>query len=88
MVQWLPAKFVLSGVRLSATAWTVAHQAPLSVGFLRQEYWSGLPFPSPLQGIFLTQGSNPHLLCRQILSHRATWEAHFTQHRLIHAVAL
>jgi len=27
--------------------WTVAHQAPLSVGFSRQEYWSGLPFPSP-----------------------------------------
>ena len=31
----------------SATPWTVAHQAPLSVGFFRQEYWSELPFPSP-----------------------------------------
>ena len=31
----------------SATPWTVAHQAPLSMGFPRQEYWSGLPFPSP-----------------------------------------
>ena len=30
-----------------ATPWTVACQAPLSVGFSRQEYWSGLPFPSP-----------------------------------------
>ena len=30
-----------------ATPWTVAHQAPLSMGFFRQEYWSGLPFPSP-----------------------------------------
>ena len=29
------------------TPWTVAHQAPLSVGFSRQEYWSGLPFPPP-----------------------------------------
>ena len=29
------------------TSWTIAHQAPLLVGFLRQEYWSGLPFPSP-----------------------------------------
>ena len=29
------------------TLWTVAHQAPLSMGFPRQEYWSGLPFPSP-----------------------------------------
>ena len=31
----------------SATQWTVAHQAPLSMGFSRQGYWSGLPFPSP-----------------------------------------
>ena len=38
---------VLSHVRLFATPWTVAHQAPLSMGFSRQEYWSGLPFPSP-----------------------------------------
>ena len=30
-----------------ATPWTAAHQAPLSVGFSRQEYWSELPFPSP-----------------------------------------
>ena len=37
----------LSRVRLFATSWTVAHQAPLSMGFSRQEYWSGLPFPSP-----------------------------------------
>ena len=37
----------LSHVRLFATPWTVAHQAPLSMGFSRQEYWSGLPFPSP-----------------------------------------
>ena len=37
----------LSHVRLIATPWTVAYQAPLSTGFPRQEYWSGLPFPSP-----------------------------------------
>ena len=37
----------LSHVRLFATPWTVAHQAPLSMGFSRQEYWSGLSFPSP-----------------------------------------
>ena len=44
----------------------VARQAPLSMGFSRQKYWSGLP--SLLQGIFLTQGLNPGLLhCRQIL---------------------
>ena len=38
---------LLSRVRLFATPWTVARQAPLSMGFSRQEYWSGLPFPSP-----------------------------------------
>ena len=38
---------LLSRVRLFATPWTVAHQAPPSMGFSRQEYWSGLPFPSP-----------------------------------------
>ena len=37
----------LSRVRLYATPWTVAYQAPPSMGFSRQEYWSGLPFPSP-----------------------------------------
>ena len=37
---------LLSRVRLFVTPWTVAHQAPLSMGFSRQEYWSGLPFPS------------------------------------------
>ena len=36
-----------SPVRLFVTQWTVAGQAPLSVAFPRQEYWSGLPFPSP-----------------------------------------
>ena len=32
---------------LQPTLWTVAHQVPLSIGFSRQEYWSGLPFPPP-----------------------------------------
>ena len=44
-------------VRLFATLWTVACQTPLSTGFSRQEYWSGLPFPPP--GDLPTQGSNP-----------------------------
>ena len=38
---------VLSHVRLFATPWTVVHQAPLSMKFSKQEYWSGLPFPIP-----------------------------------------
>ena len=37
----------LSQVRLLATPWTVAYQAPPFMGFSRQEHWSGLPFPSP-----------------------------------------
>ena len=38
---------MLSRVRILATPRTIAHKAPLSMGFSRQEYWSGLPFPSP-----------------------------------------
>ena len=37
----------LSCVQLFATPWTVAYYAPLSMGFSRQDYWSGSPFPSP-----------------------------------------
>ena len=52
----------LSQVLLFATLWTVAPQAPLSMGFFRQ-YWSGSPFPSP--GDLPNQGLNLHLLnCR------------------------
>ena len=50
-----------SPVQLFAIPWTVARKAPLSMGFSRREYWSGLP--CLLQGIFLTQGSNSSLLC-------------------------
>ena len=60
----------LSHVRLCATPWTAAYQAPPSMGFSRQEYWSGVPLPSPtgegshslFQGTFLAQGWNPSLL--------------------------
>ena len=38
---------LLSHVQLFVTLWTVAHQGPLSMGFSRQEYWSGLPYPPP-----------------------------------------
>ena len=61
-------------VQLFATLLTVAHQAPPSMGFSRQEYWSGLPVPSPgglpNPGIFPTQESYPDLpQCRQTLYH-------------------
>ena len=47
--------------RILCSLWTVAGQAPLSMGFSRNEYWVDSNFL--LQGIFLTQGSNLHLLC-------------------------
>ena len=38
--------------------WTVAHKAPLSMGFSRQEYWSGLPLPSPICSVVLGKRKN------------------------------
>ena len=69
---------LLSRVRLSATPWTVARQALLSMGFSRPESWSGSH--ALLQGIFQTQGCNLCLLCLPALAGgfftiRATWEA-------------
>ena len=56
----------LSRVRLFVIPWSVAYQVPLSMGFSRQEYWSGLPFPSP--GDLPDTGIEPEYLpCRQTL---------------------
>ena len=64
---------------LTVAPCTIAHQAPLSTEFSRQEYWSGLPFPSP------GESSQPwdriHVsfvscIVKQILYHSATWEPH------------
>ena len=68
-----------SHVQLFATPQTVAHQAPLSMGFSRPECWSGLPFPSP--GDLLHPGIKPTSLMSSPLAGRvfttsATWEAH------------
>ena len=64
----------LSRVRLFATPWTVAYQASLSMGFSRQEYWSGLPFPSP--GDLPNPEMNPCLPhCRQMLYHLSHQES-------------
>ena len=72
MCGWVRAQS-LSHVWLSATPRTAVRQAPLSLGFPRQESWSELPFPS--LGIFPTQGSNPGLLpCRWILYCWSTWD--------------
>ena len=54
------------------------HQAPLCIGFSRQKYWSGLPFPSP--GDLPDQELNPGLLhCRQILYHLSYEGSYFRQ---------
>ena len=48
ILEYLWHACVLSHIQLFATPWTVAHQAPLSVEFSKQENWSGLPFPPPV----------------------------------------
>ena len=50
----------LSGARLLATPWTAAYQAPPSMGFSRQEYWSGVPLPSPRGGSY--KGDNTYFI--------------------------
>ena len=69
-----------SCVRLSVTPWTVAHQAPLSIGFSRQESWSGLPCPPPGHlpdsGIKPASFMSPALPGDRFFSIRATWEAY------------
>ena len=69
---------LLSRIQFFATPWTVAHQAPLSVGFSLQEYWSGVIFPPP--GDFPDPGIEPMSLTSPALaggffSTSATWEA-------------
>ena len=69
-----------SCIQLFVTPWTVTRQAPLSMEFSGQEYWSGLPFPSP--GDFPSPGIEPASLLSPELTGRffttsATWEAQF-----------
>ena len=62
----------------SATPWTVARQAPLSTGFSRQQYWSGLPCPPPGDlpdlGIKFLSFTSP-ALANRFFANCATWEA-------------
>ena len=73
-----------SPVQLYATLWTVTHQASLSTGFSRQEYWSGLPFPSsgdlPDPGINPVSLMSPALQVGSLpLSHRKAQRASISQ---------
>ena len=69
----------LSRVQFFATLWAVAQQAPLSIGFSWQEWWSGLPFPPPGElpnpRIEPVSFKSPALAGRQFTTN-ATWEAH------------
>ena len=71
---------MLSWVQLFETSWTVSHQAPLTMGFSRQEHWHGLPFPPP--GDLPDPGTEPVSLASPALAGRffttsATWAASF-----------
>ena len=55
----------LSPARFLATPWTAAYQAPLSMGFSRQEYWSGVPLPSLDKVLFKKTHTPPHDMLQQ-----------------------
>ena len=73
-----------SYVQLLVTPWTVACQAPLSMGFSRQEYWSGLPCPPP--GDLLDPGIEPaslsYALAGRFFTTSTTWEARLGRSRV------
>ena len=68
---------VLSRVQLFVSPWTVACQAPLSMEFSRQEYWSGLPCPSP--GVLPDPGIKPRSLSSPALAGRVFFVVVFDQ---------
>ena len=76
----------LSRVRLFAIPWTVAHQAPLSMGFSRQEYWSGLSFPSP--GGLPNPGMEPRSPALQADALTSESPGMFSVHRILQAKVL
>ena len=73
----------LSSVRHSETPWTVAHQAPLSMGFPRQEYWSGLPFPGDLPNPGIKPASHAWQADSSSLSHLGSLLSPFCRKRTV-----
>ena len=69
--KWKVKGKLLSRVWLLATPWSAAHQAPMSLGFSRQEYWSGVPLPSPnsfLLAIYFTHGTHSSVYTSILIS--------------------
>ena len=64
MIQWVKS---LSRVRLVVTPWTVAYHAPPSMGFSRQEYWSGVPLPSPEVIPSLSHSTVSPSICHEVM---------------------
>ena len=71
-----------------AIPWTVAHEAPLSTGFSRQEYWSGLPFPSPMHTCMLNRFSHVQLCDPMDSSPRGSSVHGILQARILEWVAI
>ena len=80
-----------SRARLCTTVWTAAYQTPLSTGFSRHEYWSGLPFPSPLGPAALPKlflklvvtGGSPELAASEGASSLSFNESHWSHHSIV-----
>ena len=70
----------LSCDQLFATPWTIAHQAPLSMEFSRQEYWSGVAMSSSRASSLPRDQTHVSYFGRRILYHCTTWEAHLSQY--------
>ena len=66
--KWKVKVKLLSHVRVLASPWTAAYQAPLSMGFSRQEYWSGVPLPSPLSPWVCSNSCPLNRWCHPIIS--------------------
>ena len=66
---WKVKVKLLSRVRLLETSWTAAYQAPPSMGFSRQEYWSGVPLPSPFLKLIDSKKTKKNFIFRLLLQH-------------------
>ena len=84
--KWKVKVKLLSRVQLFVTPWSAAYQAPPSMGFSRQEYWSGVPLPSPISSFLdflLIQVTTEHWAEVPVLRSRLSLVIYFT-HRSIH----